>query len=87
MSIEDEIFADALTALKINLNKKMYTNAQYPHKCSLCTEDNNETGYKLKVEERFINDYYSEITSPTVYNPYLFICKECYEELPDGEWR
>lgn len=85
MSIEDEIFADALTASKINLNKKMYTKAQYPHKCSLCTEGNNETGYKLKVEERFINDCYSEITSPAVYNPYLFICKECYEELPDGE--
>lgn len=85
MSIEDEIFTDALTALKINLNKKMYTKAQYPHKCSLCTESSNKLGYKLKVEERFANDYYSEITSPTVYNPYLFICKECYEELPDGE--
>lgn len=85
MSIEDEIFADALSALRINLNKKMYTEAQYPHRCSLCTEDTNVIGYKLKVEERFINDYCSEIVSPIEASPYLFICKECYEELPDGE--
>ena len=85
MSIEDEIFADALTALKINLNKKMYARAQYPHICSLCTGDSDELGYKLKVKERFIDQHYSEIISPTECNPYLFICKECYEELPDGE--
>ena len=87
MSIEDDIFMDALSAFKLKLNKSMYEPAMYPHKCSLCTEDDNKIGYKLKIEERFINEYYSEITSPAVYNPYLFICKECYEELPDGEWR
>lgn len=83
MSIEDEIFADILTALRINLTKNMYTKAQYPHKCSLCAEESNELGYKLKISERKIVNDYVIYDGPEINTPYLFICKECYEELPN----
>lgn len=86
MSIEDDIFLDALASLKIKLTKDMYIRANYPHTCSLCTEcSSNKLGYKLRPKFRYIDNSYSEIVSPQQSNPYLFICKECYDELPDGE--
>lgn len=72
MSIEDEMFANAIQAQQITRTKDMYERATFPHVCSMCTDENvlNEIGYKLKRE-------YVE----SLNTPYLFICKECYEEL------
>lgn len=66
-SIENQILNDLL-----ELNKDMYEKAEYPHNCSICTEDNG-IGYKMKLE--YVKDW---------HQPYLFICDECYEDLPNG---
>lgn len=82
--IEDKIFQLALEQLRIKLTKCMYKRANLPHKCSLCLEEPVELGYKLKPIYRQIYEDYFEIETPIEYSPYLFICKECYEELPNG---
>lgn len=69
---EDEMFEKVLEVMKIKRTKAMYHRATLPHKCTLCLEDNQEVGYALNRE-------YVE----TLNTPYLYICKECYEELKD----
>lgn len=56
----------------LELNKGMYEKAKFPHICDICTEDNG-VGYKMKLE--YVKDW---------QQPYLFICDECYEDLPNG---
>lgn len=57
----------------LELNKGMYEKAEHPHNCGICTEDNG-VGYRMKLEH--VKDW---------QQPYLFICNECYEDLPDGQ--
>lgn len=73
--IEDEIFASALETSGIKRTKAMYERALFPHWCTMCYDKDtvNYYGYRLKPE--FVS--YGEDT------PYLFICDECYEELPN----
>lgn len=76
--IEDEIFLDALEVQKIRRAKSMYELAEYPHRCSMCQTEEDikikdlQKGYKLKFP--YVSDFNV---------PYLYICKECYEELPE----
>ena len=68
--LEDKIF-DSISGL----NKDMYEEAELAHKCSLCgalLETNNSYMRKIDNGEQ-------EISTTT---PYLFICKECWKELP-----
>lgn len=67
--IEDEIF-NMMTDKK----KSDYTRATLPHVCSMCGELSNN-GYKLSLENMIGIDLKSK--------PYIFICEECYKELPD----
>lgn len=73
--IEDRIFEEALKAQNIHLTKSMYEKAEYPHACSMCNAEVAQQffdTYRLKV--KYIRDY---------EQPYIFICTECYNELPD----
>lgn len=70
-NIENKILNDL-----IDLNKTMYEPAEYPHICGLCQEPTRHSVYRKKLE--YVKDW---------QQPYLFICKECYEDLPDGEKR
>lgn len=70
-SIENKLLNDL-----IGLNKNMYEEATLLHKCGICQEDSNDLGYRKTLE--YVNDW---------QDPHLFICKECYEDLPDGEKR
>ena len=70
MGIEDEIFADAMSASGLKRTKDMYEPSTYTHHCSMCGEFTSQ--YRLKPE------YVEQIGFDT---PYIFICKECYEEL------
>ena len=72
MSIEDKIFAEALSAQRLHRTKQMYNKAKLPHRCSMCGEDNDklEIGYALDIE--FVSD---------LSDPYIFICEDCYKEL------
>lgn len=72
--IEDEIFASALDTMGIKRTKDMYIAAEHPHTCTMCGEDYDPqaVGYKLKRE------YVDNLNTP-----YLWICNECYEELPN----
>lgn len=73
MSIEDEIFNSALEASKIKRTKNMYEKARYLHNCSMCLDDSKkEVQYKLKFE------YVDSMDTP-----YIFICEDCYNELPE----
>lgn len=72
--IEDEMFAKALDIVGLKRTKNMYTKSKYPHRCSMCLDDMKITGYKLKSE--YVCDYKV---------PYMFICQECYESLPDDK--
>lgn len=69
-SIEDLIFTDALTASGLKRTKGMYEPSEYPHHCSMCGEMHSE--YRLKTEH---------VEKLSYETPYIFICKECYEEL------
>lgn len=73
MSIEDEMFVNAVTAQNIHRTQSMYNKAKLPHKCSMCGEDNDklEIGYALDIE--FVSD---------LSDPYIFICDDCFKELP-----
>lgn len=70
--IEDEIF-DSMSKMK----KSYYKVATHPHQCSMCGEEASprKVCYMLK------NEYVDEL-DPLVI-PYLFICEDCYKELPD----
>lgn len=69
----DEIFNNALNVLGIKRTKKMYHKATYPHVCSMCLDDKREDiGYALNQD--FVEGFDT---------PYLYICKDCYNELED----
>ena len=70
MSIEDNMFMQALDVMKIVRRKSSYEKADHIHKCEFCAEDN--ATYRLKPE--FV------LGAST---PYLFICEDCYKELDD----
>lgn len=72
--VEDEMFAKALDVLGLKRTKDMYKESRYPHECSMCLESPNMAGYILKPE--FISDYET---------PYMFICQECWENLPSDK--
>lgn len=73
MSIEDDIFLNILEVQGIKRTKSMYEKARYIHTCSMCLDESEqEVPYKLKLE--YINDFNI---------PYIFICKDCYESLPE----
>lgn len=71
MSIEDELFNELS-----GLTKDMYDEAIISHNCSICDENLNATSfYARKIDD---------IEGAIIENiPYLFICNECYEELPE----
>lgn len=60
--------------MMVDRKKSDYVKATLPHTCSMCGEISND-GYKLSLESMMDVDLESM--------PYVFICKECYEELPD----
>lgn len=71
--IEGKIFTSASKAANIKLNKDMYEKANNPHTCSMCGDnDYSSLGYKLKFT-----------FASGVDTPYIFLCKDCYEELED----
>ena len=70
MSIEDDIFTDALTASELKRTKGMYEPSSYPHHCNMCVDGKAE--YKLKPEY---------VESLGLETPYIFICEECFKEL------
>lgn len=70
--LEDEIFEDALTTLKLKLTKDDYEPATLLHKCDMCGEVGSEVGYRRKNPSSHLV-------------PYLFICKDCYKELKNNE--
>ena len=70
MSIEDEIFTDALTTRGFKRTQEMYEPSEYPHHCTMCGD--YPSGYKLKPQ--YVEDLGLE-------TPYIFICKECLKEL------
>lgn len=72
MSIEDDIFTDALTASGLKRTKGMYEPSSYPHHCNMCVDGKAE--YKLKPEY---------VESLSLETPYIFICEECYKELEE----
>ena len=69
-SIEDEIFADAVSASGLKRTQSMYEPSKYPHHCSMCGEMHSE--YKLKLP------YVENLGTET---PYIFICEDCFKEL------
>lgn len=73
MGLEDEIFTDAITASGLKRTKDMYEPSEYTHHCSMCGEVHSE--YRLRPEH---------VENIGLETPYIFICKECYEELSDG---
>lgn len=70
--IEDEMFVKALDIVGLKRSKDMYKKSKYPHRCSMCLDSPNMAGYKLKPE--FVSGYET---------PYMFICQECYDSLPE----
>ena len=68
--IEDKIFNSM-----VNLSREMYEEAELSHECSLCGELMNTSEFYM----RKIDNGEQEISTTT---PYLFICKECWKELP-----
>lgn len=70
MSIEDDMFASALEASKLVRKQNMYEPSEYPHRCQMC--GNYPSGYKLKPEY---------VESLGLQTPYIFVCKECFEDL------
>lgn len=73
--IEDKIFADALKAKKLKRTKSMYTrDCRYPHKCTMCLEQIDEPKDIYRLKSEFVTDDNT---------PYLFICSDCFDELPN----
>jgi hypothetical protein len=71
--IEDEMFAKALEIIGIRRTKKMYHKAKLLHHCSMCDNISEPSvGYALNLDKVSGFD-----------TPYLYICPECYEELPE----
>lgn len=73
--IEDKIFASALKAKKLRITKSMYErDCRYPHKCTMCLEQVDEPKNIYRLKPEFVTDDST---------PYLFICSDCYNELPN----
>ena len=73
--IEDKIFTDALKIKKFRRTKSMYErDCRYPHKCNMCLEYIEEPSFIFKLKSEFITDDYT---------PYLFVCSDCFDELPN----
>ena len=70
MSIEDDMFASALETQGIKRTQDMYEPSTYPHRCTMCGK--YPSHYKLKT------DYVDMLGYQT---PYIFICKDCLNEL------
>ena len=70
MSIEDDMFLDALEASRLKRTQSMYEPSTYPHKCSMCGAF--PSGYMLKVDH---------VLNLGIDTPYMFICEECLNEL------
>ena len=69
-TIEDILFKDLVDLTKDDYEKG--TNPDLTIECRMCGE-NTKRGKYYKRKEAESND-----------TPYLFICRDCYEELPDG---
>lgn len=73
--IENKIFADALEAKHLKRTKSMYIrDCKHPHQCRFCLEQIDEPKDIYRLKSEFVTD---EIT------PYLFVCSDCFDELPD----
>lgn len=71
--IEDKIFLKALEAQGIKRTKEMYEEAEYPHLCDMCQENSPLGGMTYRLKTKCIRDF---------LEPYIFICEDCYRELP-----
>lgn len=76
--LEDKIFLKALEAKGIKRTKKMYERAEHPHRCSMCQCEEDITINDLRKGYRLTIPYVSDFNEP-----YIFICDDCYKELPD----
>ena len=73
--IEDKVFASALKATKLRRTKSMYErDCRCPHTCKMCLEYIEEPLSIFKLKPEFVTDYNT---------PYLFICSDCFDELPN----
>lgn len=73
--IEDKIFLDALKAMKLKRTKSMYErDCRYPHKCTMCLEQVDEPKDIYRLKSEFATDDNT---------PYLFVCSDCFDELPN----
>lgn len=73
--IEDKIFADALEAKGMKRTKSMYIrDCRHPHKCTMCLEQIDEPKDIYRLKSEFVTDNNT---------PYLFVCLDCYNELPN----
>lgn len=72
--IEDEMFTKALEIKGIKRTKSMYKKSIFPHCCNMCLDKNEDAllGYALKI--KYVTDWDT---------PYLFICDDCYNSLPE----
>lgn len=70
--IEDNIF-DSMARMR----KSDYVVATYPHQCSMCGEEASPNKVCYMLKEESVNEL-----NP-IEIPYLFICEDCYKELPD----
>ena len=74
--IEDKIFTDALEAKGLLRTKSMYVrDCKHPHKCTMCSEQVDEPKDIYRLKPEFV---------PGGEAPFLFICSDCYNELPNG---
>lgn len=73
--IEDKIFADALEAKHLKRTKSMYIrDCKYSHQCRFCLEQIDEPRDVYRLKPEFV---------PGGEAPFLFICLDCYNELPN----
>lgn len=73
--IEDIIFINALEAKHLKRTKSMYIrDCKHPHQCTMCLEQVDEPRDIYRLKPEFVTD---ENT------PYLFICSDCFNELPN----
>lgn len=73
--IEDKIFTDALEAKGLLKTKSMYVrDCKHPHQCRFCLEQVDEPKDIYRLKQEFV---------PEGEVPFLFICVDCYNELPN----
>lgn len=75
-NVEDKIFFNL-----VKRYKEDYEPSQYPHNCSMCQDEtrlDTSATYKLKY------NILSGVENPRSV-PYIFICKDCYDDLPNRE--